>query len=266
MTNLKKSISIILAAVMLLSVFVVVPVTASAAASIKHEAFEVRSPLKSGYYDVNEKMSIEIYRKKWIAKTVNGFLQDDYNYIYVDVCKDNVVKKRFEVNIYHKWNLPGTTAIEYFTPTETGVYTLRVGFATSDVEREFLRSFTKDKITDETYVGSVKFNVVKRKANTLTVKTAAKSLKAAALKKAKKTVKPVSIKKAKGAVKVVKIKKGTSSKIYKKITVAKKTGAITFKKGTYKKGTYKVKLKVTAAGNKTYKAKSKTVTVKIKVK
>ena len=50
----------------------------------------------------------------------------------------------------------------------------------------------------------------------------------------------------------------------KKITVAK-NGKITVKKGL-KKGTYKVKVKVTAAGNKTYKPSAKTVTVTIYVK
>lgn len=42
-------------------------------------------------------------------------------------------------------------------------------------------------------------------------------------------------------------------------------GKITIKKGL-KKGTYKIKVKVTAAGNKSYKSAVKTVTVKIVVK
>ena len=50
-----------------------------------------------------------------------------------------------------------------------------------------------------------------------------------------------------------------------KNTFNKKNGKFTVKKGT-KKGTYKIKVKVTAKGNKTYKAASKTVTVKIVVK
>ena len=48
------------------------------------------------------------------------------------------------------------------------------------------------------------------------------------------------------------------------IKVNAKTGAITVPKGT-KKGTYKVKVKVTAKGNKNYKAGSRTVTVKLTV-
>ena len=49
-----------------------------------------------------------------------------------------------------------------------------------------------------------------------------------------------------------------------KITV-NSAGKFTVKKGL-KKGTYKIKVEVTAAGNTTYKAVTKTVTVTIKVK
>ena len=52
----------------------------------------------------------------------------------------------------------------------------------------------------------------------------------------------------------------------KKITINKKTGKVTIKKGL-KKGTYKVKVKVKAAGTANYKASpAKTVTFTIKVK
>ena len=57
----------------------------------------------------------------------------------------------------------------------------------------------------------------------------------------------------------------TKSKGNKKITIAKKTGKVTVKKGL-KKGTYTVKVKIKAAGTKNYKALTKTVTFKIKVK
>ena len=66
-------------------------------------------------------------------------------------------------------------------------------------------------------------------------------------------------------------KKGQGAKTYSKasgnkmITINKKTGKVTIKKGL-KKGTYKVKVKVRAAGNTNYKAVTKTVTFKIKVK
>ena len=96
-----------------------------------------------------------------------------------------------------------------------------------------------------------------KKANTL--KVSGKTVK---VKKNKKTVikkeKAFTIRNAKGKVTFKKAKGN------KKITVAK-NGKITVKKGL-KKGTYKVKVKVTAAGNATYKAATKTVTVTVKVK
>lgn len=106
-----------------------------------------------------------------------------------------------------------------------------------------------------------------KKKNTLKVKAKKVTIKASRLKKKAVKIarkKAVTVTKAKGKVtykKVSVIKK----KFAKKITVNKKTGKITVKKGL-KKGTYKLKIKVTAAGTTAYKAGSKTVTVKIKVK
>ena len=114
------------------------------------------------------------------------------------------------------------------------------------------------KATNNGKVASVKIKVIKR-ANTMTVK--AKKITAKASKKTTfKKSKAFTIKKAKGKV-VFKKTKGN-----KKITINKKTGKITVKKGLKKGKTYKVKIKVTAKGNTVYKAKSKTVTIKVKVK
>ena len=100
-----------------------------------------------------------------------------------------------------------------------------------------------------------------KKANTLTVKAKAPRIKYAKLKKANQTIlrkNALTYSKAVGTVTYAKAS-GNS-----KITVNKTTGKITVKKGL-KKGTYTVKIKVTAAGNKTTKKVTKTVTVKIKV-
>jgi uncharacterized protein YhdP len=51
----------------------------------------------------------------------------------------------------------------------------------------------------------------------------------------------------------------------KKLSINKSTGKVTVKKKT-KKGTQSMKVRVTAAGNGNYKAVSKIVTVKVKVK
>ena len=105
---------------------------------------------------------------------------------------------------------------------------------------------------------------VTKKANTLSVKAKRTyTVKFKALKKKNQTIK---------ISKLVTFKnKGQGTLTYsrakgnKKITVNKKTGKITLKKGL-KKATYKVTIAIKAAGNGTYNAATKNVTVKIKVK
>jgi hypothetical protein len=105
-----------------------------------------------------------------------------------------------------------------------------------------------------------------KKVNPVKVTAKQKTATSKKLKKSKVTVKPLTIKNPKGTVKVVKVKSGTTAKIYSKITVNKKTGAITLKKGKYKKGVYKIKLKISVKGNSKYKAKTLSKVVKIKIK
>ena len=81
--------------------------------------------------------------------------------------------------------------------------------------------------------------VTSKNANPIKVTVKTKTVKAKKLKKKKQTIKPITIKGAQGLVTVSKVKNGTNAKIYKKITVNRKTGAITFKKGKYAKKTYK---------------------------
>ena len=102
------------------------------------------------------------------------------------------------------------------------------------------------------------FSIIQAK-NPMAVKAAAKTVKYATVKKKNVTVTPITVKKAQGK----KTFKKTSGN--KKIIVNTKTGKVTVKKGL-KKGTYTVKVKVTAKGTKNYKALSKTVKFKIKVK
>ena len=107
------------------------------------------------------------------------------------------------------------------------------------------------------------FNITK-KTNTLKV-GAGKTVNVKA-KKVKKKAQQISVSK------LFKLQnKGQGTITYakasgnKKITINKKTGKVTVKK-KLKKGTYKVRVKVKAAGTATYKAATKTVTFKIKVK
>ena len=97
-------------------------------------------------------------------------------------------------------------------------------------------------------------NTLKAKGKTATVSASRLAKKAQSLKRAK----VISISKAKGTV-TFKKKNGS-----KKILISKK-GKVTVKKGLAK-GTYKVTVKVKAKGTKNYKAKTKTVTFRIRVK
>ena len=111
------------------------------------------------------------------------------------------------------------------------------------------------------------------KAIVWTINKAANPLK---IKAKTATVKFSKVKKKNQKLAVTKVikftNKGQGSKTYvkksgnKKITIAKKTGKVTVKKGL-KKGTYKVKVKVKAAGDTNYNASAwKVVTFKIIVK
>ena len=101
---------------------------------------------------------------------------------------------------------------------------------------------------------------IKKAANTMTVKKLSKSVSAKKLKSSKRVVAPLKVSKNKGKVTYAKVKSGSSAKL----SINKKTGKVTVKKGT-KAGTYKIKVKVKAAGNANYKAMTKTVTVAVKV-
>ncbi len=106
---------------------------------------------------------------------------------------------------------------------------------------------------------------VVKKANPIKVTAKKKKIKAKKLKKKSLKVKSLKVKNAVGKVTFKKVKKGTTKKIYKKVKVTSK-GIIKFKKGKYKKKTYKVKVKITAAGNSAYYAKTINKTVKVKIK
>ena len=102
-------------------------------------------------------------------------------------------------------------------------------------------------------------NPLKVKAKKATVKGTKKGkLKSNKTLKVSKVIKVT--KKGKGKMSYIK------SSGNKKITINKKTGKVTVKKGL-KKGTYKIKVKVKAAGNTNFKAsKQYKLTIKIKVK
>lgn len=105
---------------------------------------------------------------------------------------------------------------------------------------------------------------IKKAANPLKIKAKTAAVKYSRLKKKAQTL---------AVSKVITFtKKGQGKMTYtkasgsKKITINKKTGKVTIKKGL-KKGTYKVKIKAMAAGNTNYKVSAwKTVTAAVIVK
>ena len=112
------------------------------------------------------------------------------------------------------------------------------------------------------YTGSKTINfTINKAAQPMAVKAAARATTYAKVKKAAQVLaRPITFTKgAQGKVTY------TRANNVPNILVNKTTGKITVKKGTKKK-IYTVKIKVTAAGNKNYKAGSKTVTVKVTVK
>ena len=127
-------------------------------------------------------------------------------------------------------------------------------------------SLTVTTIPDENHTSVSKTVVitVNKAANPLKVKAKTVKVKFSKLKKKAQTLKVTQVvkftKKGQGTLTYKKVKGN------KKITINKKTGKVTIKKGL-KKGTYKVKVKIKANGNANYNASAfKTVTFKIKIK
>ena len=142
------------------------------------------------------------------------------------------------------------------TVAATGVHTYNEGAVSTKatIKNSGVKTFTCT-VCGATATSPITKNNAKVKGKTAKVKFAKlkKKNQSVALKNA------IEIKNAKGKVTYAK------SSGNKKITINKTTGKITVKKGL-KKGTYSVKVKVKMAGNAEYKAETKNVTVKIKVK
>ncbi len=178
----------------------------------------------------------------------------------ISIAKAKVTLKKTAMTYTGKALKPGVKAVKL------GSKTLKAG---TDYKVSYKNNIKAGKkatviITGKgKYTGTVKKTFTIKRKQPMTVKAAAKTVK---LKKVKKKAQIVSgaitfKKKAQGKVTYTKVAKGSA----KVLTINKKTGKITVKKGT-KKGTYKIKVKVAAAGNANYAAGSKIVTVTVKVK
>ena len=160
-------------------------------------------------------------------------------------------KTRTGVAAGENYTLTGTTKA-----AKTGTYTAK---ATLNASTDYIYKWSDGT----TAAKAIKWTINKA-ANPLKIKAKTATVKFSAVKKKSQTL---------GVTKVIRFtNKGQGTKSYakvsgnKKITIAKKTGKVTVKKGL-KKGTYKVKVKVKAAGNANYKASAwKVMTFTVKVK
>ncbi len=204
----------------------------------------------------------------------NDTYDKDYNKVSVSQLKVEIAKKcnhNYTETIV-KDATCGTEGIKKFecsicgdTYTEKIPATGKHNYDKGVITKEAIPTATGVKTYTCTVCGATKTETIAKTAkyaNTLTVKAKKPTVKYSKLKKKNQTIavkNAMTVSKAKGTVTY------TKSSGNKKITINKKTGKITVKKGL-KKGTYKVKVKVKAAGNTTYKATTKIVTVTIKVK
>jgi hypothetical protein len=283
---MKKLISIILAAILVVSVFSVCSVIVSAGYSYSHYAdefnsyyqrenerlkqqaeeqkkkdaeftsdkefkndnssFTVNSPSINGKYAAGQPIELSVTPKVFYFTYYSGIQVNSPNTIVMNISKNGELKKKFTASYYN--NDLEKKITDSFTPTEAGTYEVNIKYKGSDM-------------------GSYKITVKSLKKNPIKLKAKSQALSASKLKiAAQKLKKYLKVKKAKGKLTYSIVKKGTTKKLLKKISINKSTGVIKFKKGAYAKKTYKVKVNVSAAGNTKYNPGSKSVVVKVKIK
>ena len=103
---------------------------------------------------------------------------------------------------------------------------------------------------------------ITKAVNPLALKTSNKTLTVSQLAKADQSFQPITILGSRGRVRYANLSDANVAKVCK---IKPKIGVVTVKKGT-SKGVYVMKVKVSAAGNNNYKAKNKTVKIKVTVK
>lgn len=119
---------------------------------------------------------------------------------------------------------------------------------------------------DEASCKVVKWSIAKAK-NPVKVKSKVRKIACKKLAKGKVTVKPIVVRNLAKQTKATfkKVKKGSARQAYKALKINKKTGKVTVRKGA-KKGVCKLEVKVHVAATANYKAFSKVVRVKVRVK
>ena len=197
------------------------------------------------------------YGTNWEGSVI---LEAEYSSDVMNVANVKVVLSKNTFTYNAKVQKPTVTVINGLILKEGVDYTLQWSSDSPKKAATYVITVTGTGAYNGTANVTFKIN---KAANPLKVKAKTVKVKFSKLKKKAQKLK---------VTKVVKFtKKGQGTLTYKKvkgnkkITINKKNGKVTIKKGL-KKGTYKVKIKIKAKGNVNYKASSyKTVTFKIKV-
>lgn len=214
------------------------------------------------------------YGIKWTPKkivfTIDGVETGTYNpstYVFDGDGTDNVNIWPFKQPFYFVLNtsiggvLGGRTTPKNWTRvSQEGDISKYQDYMYVDWVRVYETPEKEEAVKPDSNNKTPTINPNNKKQQNIVLKVKNKKIKKTVLKKKKKTFKKViRIKDAFGTVKYSKLKKSS-----KRLSINKKTGAITVKKGT-KKGTYKLRVLVSLSGNDNYLPASKTVTVKVKV-
>lgn len=290
MRNFKRTIAIFLSVLLIASLATVA--ASAASGTLKVNATSNVASAVSNTYDLAKDSSITLTFKLKAAQKIEntqGYLTYDREYLTLTDFKLNVVKgamvNKNQINRadFNSTDISDPADFTKGADLVTATFTIvKAGSTDVDLHIDEINATKSDYtsvpvITDGKLVASdasvsvalsasASQKVVK-KANPVKVKAVKKTVKAKKLKKKAQTVKKaVKVTKAQGKVTYKKVKKGSTAKLYKKVTVNSKTGAIKIKKGKLAKKTYKLVISVKAAGNDNYKAKTVKTTVKIKVK
>ena len=157
----------------------------------------------------------------------------------------------------------GCNPVATCTWTSSNTKIATVGSKTGKVKGKKVGAVViKARLTSAPHVKISKKIKVVQGPNPMTLEVKTKKVPYADVKnKAKKVSGAITFTKAaKGKVTYEKVSSASSQRL----SINEKTGKITVKKGT-PRGTYKMKVRVRAAGNASYKPRTRTVTVKIKV-
>ena len=214
-----------------------------------------KSPTDGAEYTQGEKATIEFYMLS------GGYKNERYS-IQVTDPSGKVVYENTKPQTNR--NLRTTNCFDFPFYEYVDTTNLAAGKYTVYCRAQMYADYEWRDTSDEgqTWYFTVKEKPIEIKDNTLTVKGKTVKVKYKKIKKKAQNIgisKAISIKNAQGKISFIK-KSGN-----KKIKINKSTGKITIKKGL-KKGTYKVKVKVSASGNTKYRAITKQVIFKIKVK